>query len=988
MRNFSREQPYELPATAEEIIVFKVIDPHHIIVGNVDNRCKELTKISCKLSTLAKQHSENGPDRPENRTEVVVQGKVGTKAEDTWWYRGIVESYSDETSEYKILLPDHGVTICLPRQQFITVTKNSISDDYLTYPIGLYHIVPGILNSYAGEDKAKNYEIAIDRKWSPEAIKLTKCLMVGASQIFFDHIANFNGKKCGEIYVIIDQEVIPLSSTLLHSNFGAYFMDQDYEKMRQLEFRKPRDREYGYEEVILELPMLEPVDVDSLMPTKIVSLTIHNSTVSESSSKLYEEVFINDSNKCRRLTSLRDANFCTSIHKALKEMEIETLWKMPSYTWPAITKCCDVLIVSAKSTGKTLGYAAAIANLVVATQGEQEDNYPMVLVLCSSTDAAQNAHDIFARVLANNVEISIISAYNGIDYKSLTAKLYNGCHIFISTPAFLERYCSKAEYGKVLNLCYVRHVIFDQLDILMQKQKAELVSVLKDTPIGKRKGENSKGFTVQLIAVAEQWSTTLGKFTEMFGEPYICIGSHPDAVISCGIQPKLRLIQTIHKPKLLVELLGERYRVVKTLVVCCSRREASKLKKHLSNYCRILYVDGKSLIDEIHGIRACWHVAVSGLYPVLICTDSVLHDLRISDAEWLIHYSIGTATKSIFNFRFSSLISNLKEKTKAMEVTLILDESNDLQLRGVLDLMQRSGVKLKKDELEAADKIMLTLDRKKQGFPICDRIKAFGYCSSKFNCPYRHWILPDIDKSKTPVEEGDVVKLLLTYIHTATHFSGRILERTDFSGQVHKMTDHEHVNTVTRVNHYFAEQTNRLIDKRIFVGGLYGYKRDEGHFERVSIVNIVERYVDERPRYVDLKCIDTGLEYHNVRVGVLLELSKELREAPANIFEIFLSNVMPFDKEDEWSYFAKNCVQEWIKDNRSVSKFFQARVQLVLGNTVWIDTLDIKMKITGRRDQLVSTLKSHLIKLNHGISDDDHIQRLLKLRQIAAASDP
>lgn len=928
------ENACELPSTAEEVRVFNVLTPHYIRVSSVKDRSTELDKISRTLSILAKKYSSNLLDTPEIGALTVVQGQVGTKAElPAWWCRGIVQSYIESISEYEIFLPDHGVTVSLPRDEFITVPEDSMPEEYLTYPIGLYHIVPGILNCFAIEDKKKKYEMVIQKEWSPQALKVTKCLIAGASKIYFDHIVNSNGQKYGEIYTIIDQEVIPLRKALVHSNFGAYLRDEDYAKIQELESRKPGDEDYEEEQVILEPPIFDPDDsphviANNTLPQDNDNPPKVNSSIPQSAN-IYEEVFISNRDKCERLISISDANFCTSIHTALDEMEVTRLWKIPSFTWPAISKCCDVLTVSAKGTGKTIGYAAPLANLVVTTTQEQEDNYPMVLVLCSSTDAAQNAHDMFSRILAHNAQIGIVSGYNGIQYRSLTAKIYNGCHIFISTPAFLERYLSREEYRKVLNLDYIRHVVFDQLDVILEKQKAALVKVLRETPIGKRKCNNLKGFTVQLIAVAEQWSTTLGKFTEMFSDPYICMGSHPDAVISCGIQPKLRQIRTAQKAAQLLELLGDRYRAVKTLVVCCSRRDASKLKKRLTGHCRLLYADGKSLIDEIHGVKAYWNVAVSGLYPVLICTDSVLHDLKISDAEWLIHYTIATPTKSIFYFRFSTLISNLRNTQKMLEVTIMLDETNDLQLRGVLDLMERSGIKLTTNQLEVADKIMMTLDRKKEGFLICNKVKSFGYCSSRFNCPYRHWVLPDIDKPRIPVEQGDSVKLLLTYIHTATHFSGRILERIDYTGQVYKMTDDEHVDIVTRVNHYFAVQRNRALDRNILVGSICGYKRDEGHFERVRVINIVKRDADDRPRFVDLKCIDTGLGYSDVRAGALLKLSEELREAPAYIVEIFLSNIMPYDNEEEWSLCAMSSVQKWLKDHRSPTKFFQAEVSYV-----------------------------------------------------------
>jgi hypothetical protein len=48
---------------------------------------------------------------------------------------------------------------------------------------------------------------------------------------------------------------------------------------------------------------------------------------------------------------------------------------------------------------------------------------------------------------------------------------------------------------------------------------------------------------------------------------------------------------------------------------------------------------------------------VPGVHPVLVCTDDVLPELDITDAMWLIHYSL-PHTKTGFGFRFSCLMKN------------------------------------------------------------------------------------------------------------------------------------------------------------------------------------------------------------------------------------------------------------------------------------------------------------------------------------------
>jgi hypothetical protein len=53
-----------------------------------------------------------------------------------------------------------------------------------------------------------------------------------------------------------------------------------------------------------------------------------------------------------------------------------------------------------------------------------------------------------------------------------------------------------------------------------------------------------------------------------------------------------------------------------------------------------------------------WYKYLSGMYPVIICTDQVLLDIHISDIEFIIHYTVTVASKTQFNRRFSVLMDN------------------------------------------------------------------------------------------------------------------------------------------------------------------------------------------------------------------------------------------------------------------------------------------------------------------------------------------
>jgi len=64
---------------------------------------------------------------------------------------------------------------------------------------------------------------------------------------------------------------------------------------------------------------------------------------------------------------------------------------------------------------------------------------------------------------------------------------------------------------------------------------------------------------------------------------------------------------------------------------------------------------------------------VRGVHPILVCTDDVLPELNVTDAMWLIHYSL-PRTKTGFGFRFSCLMKNYPDvfqKSACVSVILV-----------------------------------------------------------------------------------------------------------------------------------------------------------------------------------------------------------------------------------------------------------------------------------------------------------------------------
>ena len=67
---------------------------------------------------------------------------------------------------------------------------------------------------------------SMDEEWKESAIQCVKELVSAAEKIFFDPLASDgNGKKYGELYLIIEDEIVILRQALVLSFFAVHIND-------------------------------------------------------------------------------------------------------------------------------------------------------------------------------------------------------------------------------------------------------------------------------------------------------------------------------------------------------------------------------------------------------------------------------------------------------------------------------------------------------------------------------------------------------------------------------------------------------------------------------------------------------------------------------------------------------------------------------------------------------------------------------------------
>ncbi|XP_011858080.1 PREDICTED: putative ATP-dependent RNA helicase TDRD12 [Vollenhovia emeryi] len=164
------------------------------------------------------------------------------------------------------------------------------------------------------------------------------------------------------------------------------------------------------------------------------------------------------------------------------------------------------------------------------------------------------------------------------------------------------------------------------------------------------------------------------------------------------------------------------------------------------------------------------------------------------------------------------------------------------------------------------------------------------------------------------------------------------------------------------------------------VGDICAFEDTLDTFKRVQIRCIrYDKSYSEDEKFVDVRCIDSGIIHERVDVRKLLHMPEELANLPTHVVEIFLSNLIPWDNECTWNPCTNEQVHKWFADNFEERSYISGKVCLHLGNTIWLDDLKIGTKLIDHPDLIGSSLEKKLRQGNFAVFKDDHLSKLFEL---------
>ncbi|XP_076749741.1 putative ATP-dependent RNA helicase TDRD12 [Xylocopa sonorina] len=971
-----------LPDTASIIKITNVLTPYIIRIYEMNHYDEKLDRINKKLLVKKEIFNVTEDVEPKIGDTVVVQNKLDATIDVPGWLcRGYITGIINLKDAYNIFLPDYGISIVAQREDFNLCPVDTILEDHLTFTVGLYNVLP--VNVEYNSSMC-NENLIISKEWSASAIEFTRELIRASDIIYFDHlVSDQHGKQYGEFYLNIKDNIICLSEALILYNYAIYLEGEVLQFMKN-----PMSDEKSNKEVIDETifylsisNMLSGNDKYKEQKESCIKKTplkAGKKYLHHEFNRINESVLIYGVEQYNSFTSILDAKFPVEIHQAWKTLiQSSKPRKIQSYIWPAMKRGLDVVAIAAAKSGKTSGYGFAICGLLATISNLPQGTNPSALILCSSSSKVLEVNSLCTEFLQSYETIKSVAAINGKSERSLVAEMFNGCQILVSTPRFLTLFMDRNK--KLLNLKNLQHLVLDDCDIILDKYFDSISKLFKKHNVIYNRELKSK--MLQITVIATHWTAHLKKIASiLMDNPYICIASFIEAIIFKNVRPKIYVMNSTKKNEKLLDLLGSEYLKSRTVIICRNSVEAEKLYSFLKEHKETRLAHESMNFLHLQGIKHAWDVCINGSHPILICTDIVLSDMSITNVNWLIHYSICLRSRTQFNFRFSTLLDSLQMENCNCKVTILVDEDSDIQFLHIIKILQRMNIQIPQNILENVKLIAAALESKKENYPICDKIKSWGFCDKETSCIFRHRIISMIDAPLTDIRIKDRVKFRIVSIHNATHFSARIISyiKSDTLEKI-EFSNIENLQIAIKIQEYYSCAENKRKCELIELGCICGLEESVDTFKRVQILYIERENETESPKWVDVKCIDNGVILYKVNAYRLLYMPEEFIKYPPEVVEVFLVGIAPHDDEYVWNNCANDMVYQWFKENISDSSYVIGMVHLHLRNTIWVDTLEIGTKLIGYEDLIGSSLRTKLLIENHGIENDKHLSQLYQL---------
>jgi superfamily II DNA/RNA helicase len=702
-------------------------------------------------------------------------------------------------------------------------------------------------------------------------------------------------------------------------------------------------------------------------------------------------IFVHGTDLQPRILNLNEAKFIEGIHNNMFKYGYRSIFPTQAHSWNEIIDGRSITIVNSRNSGKTMTFLPPLLSLLSNKLDTDEDisQGPIAIIITNTSREVETLYYLCKQLLPNK-DVKIVKAFGIWNFKDKCIELLNGCDLLITTPSCFTRF-TKCDAIKMFDRNRIKHLVFENLDLMYEKFKMDLVVILKLCT----KGTDLPQDNPQIIITATCWQNYLHFFSKFSANPIIVIDPYIEAALFA--QSRFTVTRKSLKEKdqhILNNLEQFEWRMFKTAVVCSTEHEINNFQVLLRNRSLAYEIlDGNTIEYAIE----VWSRLKKGKMTILLILDSVLTRANIECIQILIHYSL-PETWSAFSRRFALSVNYykfykdlpLRDKENQPRAVINLDENNVNEIPRIINFLsdRRLVQQIPAHIQNEAQRIKNDIEKAKTDadnefiVPLCSNILKFASCS-RYKCTLRHAFIPD-DKPKFIPREGKI-KFKLIGMNSPLHL---VVTITDYlaPNSADWISYHDKIKTINQglkdLQDYMSDDENQIIDVPK-VGNLYGYLDTQtGKWRRCKVIKLEEKTDSISSRKVFIEFIDVGGR-STVKTTTLLKLPDEIKILDPLACDIRIVNLIPYDCDEIFDRETIEVVEKCIVKTLSKNDYMMCDIELAAGDTIITTNVTINKKLNNLNSDIVNlSMKKYLLENNFAM-----YQNVLdKLKDIAVSS--
>ena len=190
-------------------------------------------------------------------------------------------------------------------------------------------------------------------------------------------------------------------------------------------------------------------------------------------------IFVHGTDLQPRILNLNEAKLNEGIHNNMFKHGYRSIFPTQAHCWNEIIDGRSVTIVNSRNSGKTMTFLPPLLSLLSNKSDTDEDisQGPIAIIITSSSREVETLYYLCKQLLPNK-DVKIVKAFGIWNFKDKCIELLNGCDLLITTPSCFTRF-TKCDAIKMFDRNRIKHLVFENLDLMYEKFKMDLVVILK-----------------------------------------------------------------------------------------------------------------------------------------------------------------------------------------------------------------------------------------------------------------------------------------------------------------------------------------------------------------------------------------------------------------------------------------------------------------------------------------------------------------------------